>query len=124
MPSVDMRPATQSLHAVSMILVERLRRETIGRRNEFGADGITDRLLENPVDLVHRCLVDVPAYDVGDRRELTRAACAPQGDIAFAAIEHPARGQVNHPPAEAVLRELVEFLHRGEILLVSRFAKL
>ena len=31
---------------------------------------------------------------------------------------------MNHPPAEAVLRELVEFLDRGEILLVSRFAKL
>src|SRR5438309_8945082 len=85
-----------------VLFPDQLRRETIGRRHEFRADGITDRLLENPVDLVHRRLVDVPTHDVGDWRELTGAARAPQGDIGFAAVEHPARRQVNHPPAEAV----------------------
>src|ERR1700722_12390992 len=52
----------------------RVRRGTIGRRHEFRADGITDRLLENAVDLIHCLLVDVPADDVGDRGELIGAA--------------------------------------------------
>ena len=86
----------------------RLGRETIGRRHEFRADRILDRLLQNPVDLRHRRTVDAPAHDVGDRRELIGAACAPQGDIGVTAIEYPACREMNHPLAEALPRELVQ----------------
>ena len=68
----------------------------------------------------HRSAVDMPADDVGDRRELVGAPRAPQCDIPFAAIEYPSHGEMDHPPAVMFLRELVQSLDRGKILFEAR----
>ena len=108
---------------VSPIRAEGLRGETIGRRHELRANRIFDSLLQNLVDLSHRGAVDAPADGCRDRRELVGPTGAPQGDIPFAAIEHPSHGEMDHSPAEAILREPVEFLDRGEVLRKSRREK-
>ena len=53
-----------------MMQASRLRSKTIRRRHELQSNRVSDRLLQDLVDLSHRGAVDVPANDFGDRREL------------------------------------------------------
>src|SRR5271163_1221232 len=92
------------------------------RRHEFRADRIGDRFAQNPIDLSLGRGIEPPASHLVDRLQLTGMTRAPQRR-GYTLIEHPADGELDNVLAEALLSELVEPLHRREILREPGIAK-
>src|ERR1700751_3033985 len=95
-------------------------RNPVRRCHEFRTDRILYRVGQDAIDLRHAYAVNVPAEHVRYWSELLGPPCAPERDIHFVAIEHPANREMNHALAESLLREAVELLDGRKVLLKSR----
>src|ERR1700686_4165838 len=93
------------------------------RGHKFRADRIGDRFAQDPIDLSLGRGVEPPASHLADRFELTGMTRAPQRR-GYTLIENPADGELNNVLAEALLSELIEPLHRREILRESGLLEL
>jgi hypothetical protein len=60
------------------------------------------RLVQDRIDLRHCGVIDRPTERAGNRRKLLGTTRTPQGDICMVAVEHPAYGKMDDPPAEPV----------------------
>ncbi len=67
--------------------------------------------------------IDRPPAHLIDRLQLIRMPCTPQCRR-DALVEHPAHRQVNDTPAEAIPGQVIQLLHRRQILLKPGALKL
>src|ERR1700722_3659543 len=99
-----------------------LRLGTLRRRHELGTDGIADRRVHDELDERSMHGIERPTVNPEGRLDLIRVTATPERD-ADALVEHPTHRQMNHAPAEAALREIVELPNGVEILRETRRLK-
>ena len=83
-----------------------------------GPTVVLDRLGEDTVDLRMAAAVEIPAHHVLHRRQLIRAARAPERDD-LAAVEQPADGERRHGLAVPLACEPVEPVDGREVVSVA-----
>src|ERR1700757_1722692 len=92
------------------------------RRHEFRADWIGNRFAQNPMDLISGGGIQPPAGNLADWLQLRWMTGPPQCHR-DSLVEHPADRQMNDAFAETSQGELIEALHRVEILREPRLEK-
>src|SRR5262245_11999462 len=94
------------------------------RRHELGADGIRHEVAQDVLDRDLRLLVERPADDLLERRELLGAPRTPQRDGDAALVEDPSHREREDALAVPIAREVLERGDGREVLGVSRLAEL